>query len=86
MKNTLSGDEGGGEDKVIDLFIYFSFFKVCVGLGSLQPVASTLVNPPDNRSPSTQQTVFTFKVDGCIFQRDKPRQEEIKIVAFTTTR
>lgn len=79
MKNTLSGDGGGtsGEER--------GSASVCVclgeGLSSLQPVASSLVNPPDNRSPSTQRTVPPLRGDGYIIQLDKLCQREIKIFA-----
>lgn len=41
-----------------------------------------LVSPPDNRSPSTQRTVFDFWGDGYIIQPDKLCHGETKIIAL----
>lgn len=54
---------------------------VCVDLNSLQPVASTVVSPADNRSGSRQWMGFTSGGDGYIFQLDKLWHTEIPIWA-----
>lgn len=77
MKNTHSGDGRGTSGKERGSV---SRHDVCEGLNSLQPVASTLVNPRDNRSPSAQRALFTFRGDGCIIRLDKLCQGEIKCV------